>query len=189
MKSLEEKIINEGEILPGNILKVDSFLNHQIDAKFLDEIGKDFFEHFKDKNINKIVTIEASGIAIAMACARYFECDIVFAKKGKSANMHGDLYEAVVDSYTYKKPYKVTLSKKYLSKEDNVLIVDDFLAQGNAMKGLISICEMAGASVSGVGIVIEKGFQDGGEYLRNANVPLYSQAIIDGYQDGKIIFR
>lgn len=190
MNFLEERIVKDGQVRAGNILKVDSFLNHQLDVNLLDQIGKAFYEKYKDKGINKVLTVEASGIAIACMCARYFGVPVVFAKKAKSKNLDGDLYTSVVHSFTYDRDYDVTLAKKFLSKEDTVLLVDDFLAVGKAMNGLIDICNQAGATVAGIGIAIEKGFQDGGMRLRNEGYDVTSLAIVDSMDEEKgVTFR
>ena len=190
MKALEERIIKDGKVYPGNILKVDSFLNHQIDIKLMDEMAEAFYEKYKDAGINKIMTIEASGIAIAYAVGRVFGVPMVFAKKSKSLNIGGDVYSSTITSYTYKKDYNIILSKNFLSEKDNVLIVDDFLATGSAMKGLLEICRMAGAKVSGVGICIEKGFQKGGKEITEMGYDLTSLAVVEEMtDDGKIKFR
>lgn len=179
MNFLEERIAKDGVIKEGNVLKVDSFLNHQMDIKLLDEIGKEFHRRFADKPITKILTIEASGIAIAYPVAQYFNVPMVFAKKAKSINIDGDMYTAEVESFTHKNKNQVIVSKKYLTADDHVLIVDDFLANGCALQGLISICESAGATVDGIGIAIEKGFQFGGKSIRNLGYHLESLAIVD----------
>lgn len=179
MNFLEERIAKDGIIKEGNVLKVDSFLNHQMDIKLLDEIGKEFHRRFADKPITKILTIEASGIAIAYPVAQYFNVPMVFAKKAKSINIDGDMYTAEVESFTHKNKNQVIVSKKYLTADDHVLIVDDFLANGCALQGLISICESAGATVDGIGIAIEKGFQFGGKSIRNLGYHLESLAIVD----------
>ena len=190
MELLKNKILTEGRVFPGQILKVDGFLNHQIDVALMDRIGEEFYAAYKDRGITRILTIESSGIAIACSVARSFEVPVLFAKKSRSLNLGNDLYTATVTSYTYKKDYQVTISRKYLSAEDHVLIVDDFLATGNAMQGLIQLCRDAGATVEGVGICIEKGFQDGGKILRDQGISVTSLAIIDEMtDDGKIIFR
>ena len=162
MKLLEEKIVNDGVIKSGNVLKVDSFLNHQIDVPFVAELGKELKRLFADRNITKILTIEASGIGIACMVARHFDVPVVFAKKSKSINIEGEMYVAEVESFTHKCKNQVIVSKKFLSPDDHVLIIDDFLANGCALQGLISIVNEAGATVEGIGIVIEKGFQSGG---------------------------
>jgi len=191
MNFLEERILKDGLVKEGNVLKVDSFLNHQMDVELLDKLGEAFYERFKDKGINKILTIEASGIAIACAAAKYFKAPVVFAKKSKSVNSDGDLYVATVESFTHKNINKVVVSKKFLSETDRVLIIDDFLANGCALQGLISIVEDAGAEVEGIGIAIEKGFQIGGTVIRNLGYDLYSVAIVDGMDasTGTIDFR
>ncbi len=190
MKLLEERIKEDGQVRPGNILKVDSFLNHQLDVALLEQLGKEFYEKFKDKNITRILTIEASGIALACLTAQYFKVPVVFAKKAKSKNLDGELYTSTVHSYTYGKDFTVTLSKKFLSKEDTVLLIDDFLAVGKAMRGLIDICNQAEAEIAGIGIAIEKGFQSGGKELRETGYDVYSLAIVDEMNDeGMIYFK
>ena len=179
MNFLEERILKDGIVKPGNVLKVDSFLNHQMDIALLDEIGKEFHRRFADKKINKVLTIEASGIAIAYPVAREFGVPMVFAKKSKSINIEGEMYVAEVESFTHKNVNQVIVSKKFLSADDHVLIIDDFLANGCALQGLISIVESAGATVEGLGIAIEKGFQDGGTRIRNLGYQLESLAIVD----------
>ena len=190
MNFLEERIVKDGIVKEGNVLKVDSFLNHQIDPSLLDEIGKEFYERFKDAGITKILTIEASGVAIAYAAARYFNLPFVFAKKSKSVNVD-DVYTAEVESFTHKCTNHVIVSKKYLAAGERVLIIDDFLANGCALRGLISIVEGAGSVVAGIGIAIEKGFQDGGASIRKMGYRLESLAIVDA-MDAKnktVIFR
>lgn len=190
MKFLEDRIRREGQIRPGNILKVDCFLNHQLDVTLLDEIGRAFYEKYKDRGITRILTIEASGIAIACMTARYFNVPVVFAKKAKSKNLDGDVYTSVVHSFTYGRDYDITLAKKFLGPQDTVLLVDDFLAVGKAMNGMLDICRQAGAHVAGIGITIEKGFQSGGAALRQAGYDLTSLAIVDSMgDDGSIVFR
>ena len=179
MNFLEERIAKDGVIKEGNVLKVDSFLNHQMDVMLLDEIGKEFHRRFADKHITKVLTIEASGIAIAYAVARYFGVPMVFAKKAKSINIDGDVYSADVESFTHKNKNRVIVSKKFLSPDDHILIVDDFLANGCALQGLISITESSGAVVEGIGIAIEKGFQYGGRSIRNLGYHLESLAIVE----------
>ena len=183
LKLLEDRI--------RNVLKVDCFLNHQLDVRLLDAIGAEFYRQFKDAGINKILTIEASGIAIACMAARYFDVPVVFAKKAKSKNLDGDVYTSVVHSYTYGRDYNITLAQKFLGPEDRVLIVDDFLAVGKAMSGLLDVCQQAGAQVGGIGIAIEKGFQSGGAALRAAGYRLSSLAIVDAMNEetGEITFR
>ena len=191
MNFLEERIAKDGVVKAGNVLKVDSFLNHQMDIALLDEIGREFKRRFGHKNINKILTIEASGIAIAYPVAREFGVPLVFAKKSKSINIDGDMYIAQVESFTHKNTNQVVVSKKFLSADDHLLIIDDFLANGCALQGLISIAESSGATVEGLGIAIEKGFQIGGRVIRNLGYHLESLAIVDGMNDetGEIIFR
>ena len=189
MDLLKEKILKDGIVREGNILKVDNFLNHQIDVKLMNEIGKEVKRLFGHKNITKILTIEASGIAAATIIAQYFDVPVLFAKKAKSQNLDGDLFTSVVRSYTYGKDYRITVSKKFLSEEDHVLIIDDFLAVGSAMKGLIDVCNQAGATIEGISIMVEKGFQEGGKYLREAGYDLQSMAIIEKMEGTTITFR
>lgn len=189
MLLLEERILKDGTVKPGNILKVDSFLNHQMDIPFINELGREFKRLFGDRPINKILTIEASGIGIACITAQYFNCPVVFAKKAQSVNLDGDMYTTKVESFTHKKIYDVILAKRYLGPEDHVLIIDDFLANGCALLGLIDIVEKSGASIEGAGVVIEKGFQDGGNTIRNMGVHLESLAIIDSMSDNSVSFR
>ncbi len=180
MNFLEEKIVRDATIKEGNILKVDNFLNHQIDMNFLDEIGKEFKRRFANKPINKIVTIESSGIAIAVATAKYFSnVPVVFAKKQKSVNINGEVYKAEVESFTHKTINTVIVSKQFINEQDNVLIIDDFLANGYAMKGLIEIIQQANATISGIGIAIEKGFQPGGKLIRKYGYQVESLAILE----------
>ncbi len=191
MEILKQRILTDGIVKPGNVLKVDTFLNHQIDVRLIDEIGKELHRRFADKPITKVLTIETSGIAIACSVAREFDVPVVFAKKKKSVNLDGDVFVADVESFTHKVTNQVILSKKLLGQEDHVLIVDDFLANGYAMQGLISIVESADATVEGLGIVIEKAFQNGGDRLRNLGYNLQSLAIIDRMdpKDNTITFR
>ena len=191
MNFLEERIVTDGVVKAGNVLKVDSFLNHKMDIALMERIAKEFKRRFGHKPIDKVLTIEASGIGIAVLVAREFGVDMVFAKKAKSVNLDGDMYVAEVESYTHKKTNRVIVSKKYLSEGDHVLIVDDFLANGCALQGLISIVESADAIVEGCGIVIEKGFQEGGHRIRNLGYHLESLAIIDAMdpETGAITFR
>ena len=191
MNFLEERILRDGVVKQGNVLKVDSFLNHQMDVRLMDEIGKEFYKRFADKKINKVLTIEASGIAIAYAVARCFDVPLVFAKKSKSINIDGEMYVAQVESFTHNNVNNVIVSKRFLSEDDHVLIVDDFLANGCALQGLLSITESAGASVEGIGIVIEKGFQQGGKIIRNLGYRLESLAIVDSMdaESGTVNFR
>lgn len=191
MNFLEERIIKDGIVKEGNVLKVDSFLNHQMDIDLFDMIGEEFKRRFKDKEINKILTIEASGIGIACMTARHFGVPVVFSKKSKSINIEGDVYVAEVESFTHKCKNQVIVSKKFLNKDDKVLIIDDFLANGCALQGLISIVNSAGANVEGIGIVVEKGFQTGGQVIRNLGYHLESLAIVDSMdaETGDIEFR
>jgi xanthine phosphoribosyltransferase len=191
MNFLEERILKDGVVKQGNVLKVDTFLNHQIDVALLDEIAAELKRRFADEPVTKVLTIETSGIAIACSVAREFGVPVVFAKKAKSVNMDGEMYVAEVESYTHKKTNKVIVAKKFLSEGDRVLIVDDFLANGCALQGLISIVDSAGAEVVGCGIVIEKGFQEGGHRIRNLGFRLESLAIVESMNDetGEIVFR
>lgn len=184
MNFLEERILKDGVVKAGNVLKVDSFLNHQMDIELIDQIGEEFYRRFAHKKITKVLTIEASGIAIAYSVARYFNVPMVFAKKSKSINIDGDVYVAEVESFTHQTKNNVIVSKRFLSKDDHVLIIDDFLANGCALQGLISITESSGATVEGLGIVIEKGFQFGGRVIRNLGYHLESLAIIES-MDGE----
>ena len=179
MNFLEERILRDGIVKEGNVLKVDSFLNHQMDVALIDEIGKELYRRFGDRGVTKILTIEASGIALAFAAARYFNVPFVFAKKSKSVNIDGDVYAADVDSFTHKCTNRVIVSKKFLHAGERVLIVDDFLANGCALQGLISIVEAAGAEVAGIGIAVEKGFQQGGDLIRAKGYRLESLAIVE----------
>lgn len=178
MKLLEDRILKDGHIGADNVLKVDSFLNHQIDVNFVCELGKEFYRLFKDENITKILTIEASGIGIACLAAQYFGVPVVFAKKTKTINIYSDTYNATVHSYTHKKDYDIVVSKEFLSKEDNVLIIDDFLAKGSALTALLMLIEKAGAKTAGAGIVIEKAYQGGGNLVRDMGVRVESLAKI-----------
>ena len=191
MNFLEERIARDGIVKEGNILKVDSFLNHQMDIELFNEMGKEFKRRFEGKNINKVVTIEASGIGIACIVAQYFNAPVVFAKKTKSINLDGDMYVAEVVSFTHKNVNQVIVSKKFITENDHVLIIDDFLANGCALQGLIQICQQAGATVEGIGIAIEKGFQPGGQLIRNLGYQLESLAIVDGMDasTGEVMFR
>ena len=191
MNFLEERIMKDGVVKPGNVLKVDSFLNHQMDIALLDQIGEEFHRRFADKPITKVLTIEASGIAIAYPVARAFGVPMVFAKKSKSVNIEGEVYVAEVASFTHKNVNQVIVAKKFLSPDDHVLIIDDFLANGCALQGLVSIVESAEATVEGLGIAIEKGFQEGGWRIRNLGYHLESLAIVDAMdaETGTITFR
>lgn len=191
MNFLEERIAKDGAVKEGNVLKVDSFLNHQLDIRLLDEIGREFKRLFADKRISKILTIEASGIGIACIAARYFDVPVVFAKKAKSVNLDGEMYMAEVESFTHKTSNHVIVSKKFIGDGDRVLIIDDFLANGCALRGLIKIAEDAGAEVEGIGIAIEKGFQSGGKEIRKMGYNLQSIAIIEEMdcKSGVITFK
>ena len=191
MNFLEERIMKDGVVKEGNILKVDSFLNHQMDVKLFKQMGEEFKRRFAGKNINKIITIEASGIGIACIVAECFDVPVVFAKKSQSVNIDGDVYSAAVESFTHKCKNQVLISKKFVGPEDHVLIIDDFLANGCALQGLISIVNQAGGTVEGIGIAVEKGFQQGGQIIRNLGYQLESLAIVDGMNaaDGSINFR
>lgn len=191
MNFLEERILKDGIIKEGNVLKVDSFLNHQMDIDLFNEIGREFPKRFAGKEINKILTIEASGIGIACIAAQHFHVPVVFAKKSQSINLEGEMLVAEVESFTHKCKNNVIVAKKFLNPEDKVLIIDDFLANGCALQGLIQIVQSAGASVEGIGIVIEKGFQSGGRIIRNLGFQLESLAIIEKMNaaDGSVVFR
>lgn len=191
MNFLEEKILKDGIVKPGNVLKVDSFINHQMDIELFNEMGKEWKKRFEGKPINKILTIEASGIGIACIVAQHFGVPVVFAKKSKSINLEGEMYTAEVESFTHKNKNQVIVAKKFLNEEDHVLIIDDFLANGCALQGLISIVQAAGATVEGIGIAVEKGFQVGGQIIRNFGFQLESLAIVEGMnaETGEIIFR
>ena len=188
MDELKQRIINDGKIYPGGIIKVDNFLNHQMDIDLIDHIGVEFYNHFKSKNINKILTIEASGIGIACLTARHFNVPVVFAKKNESKNISSNVYTTEVFSYTKGKTYTVRVDRNYITPDDRILIIDDFLANGQALLGLIDITEQANATVCGVGICIEKGFQDGGDLIRNRGIDLYSLAILGIDKTGNLVF-
>lgn len=189
MKLLEEKILKEGRLLPGNILKVDSFLNHQIDPEIMLEMGKEFANHFKDRGITKVITLEVSGIVMAMTTAQQLGVRMVFAKKTDSKTLVDDVWESKVFSYTKNKEYSIRVSKSYLSESDKVLIIDDFLAKGKAIGGMVDLCKQAGAEVIGVGIAIEKAFQEGGREFRENGLEIYSLAKIKEFKDGEVIFE
>jgi xanthine phosphoribosyltransferase len=189
LKLLEERILKDGQVFPGNILKVDSFLNHQIDVKLLCEMGKEIKRLYGDAGINKILTIEASGIAIACIAAQYFDCPVLFAKKSKTKNIANTVYKTKVQSFTHGTEYDVILSKDFLSEKDNVLIIDDFLAEGNALLGLIDLCNQAGAKISGCAIAVEKGFQQGRERVEAKGIRVESLAIVQEMKDDAVIFR
>ena len=191
MQLLKDRIRKDGKVKEGNVLKVDSFLNHQMDIDLFEKMGEEWKHRFAGKPINKVVTIEASGIGIACIVAKYFGTPVVFAKKSKSINIDGDMYVAEVESFTHKCKNQVIVSKKFLSPDDHVLIIDDFLANGCALQGLISIVNNAGATVEGIGVAIEKGFQIGGQTIRNLGYQLESLAIVDAMdaETGSITFR
>ena len=191
MNCLEERILKDGIVKEGNVLKVDSFLNHQMDIALFGEMATEWKRRFADKEINKILTIEASGIGIAAVAAMEFGVPVVFAKKAKSINLDGEMYTAEVESFTHKNKNQVIVSKKFLDETDKILIIDDFLANGCALQGLIQIVQQAGASVEGIGIAVEKGFQPGGQIIRNLGYQLESLAIVDGmnHEDGSIELR
>ena len=189
MKLLEERIKKDGIVKPGNVLKVDNFLNHQMDIALFNEMGKEFKRLFADCKVNKILTIEASGIGIACIVAQYFDVPVVFAKKAQSINIDGDVYSTKIQSFTHQRVYDVIVSKKYLNPEDHILIIDDFLANGCALEGLIDLVQSAGATVEGIGIAIEKGFQQGGKLIRDRGIRLESLAIVDSMEGGELVFR
>ena len=191
MNFLEERIVKDGIVKEGNVLKVDSFLNHQMDIELFDQMGAEFKKRFADRPMNKILTIEASGIGIACVVAQHFGVPVVFAKKTKSINIEGEMYTAEVESFTHKCKNQVIVAKKFLSEDDHVLIIDDFLANGCALQGLIQIVKAAGGTVEGIGIAIEKGFQSGGTVIRNLGYHLESLAIVEGMDasTGEITFR
>lgn len=189
MKALEDKIIADGQVLPGNILKVGNFLNHKLDVDFLMEMGKEIAKLYDGCGVNKIVTIETSGIAIAFAAAAIMHVPVVFAKKNNTKNLSGDVYKTVVHSFTHGTDYNVVISKEYLSEEDKIIIIDDFLAVGNALNGLLDIAEQAKAEVAGVAIAIEKGFQKGGDNLRAKGIRVESLAIVESMDDHSVTFR
>ena len=191
MNCLEKRILKDGVVKPGNVLKVDSFLNHQMDIDLMNEIGEEFCKRFSDLKINKILTIEASGIAIAYGVAQKLHVPMLFAKKSKSINIAADTYVAEVESFTHKNKNMVVVSKQFMGPEDHVLIIDDFLANGCALQGLIAICDQAGATVEGIGIAVEKGFQVGGQVIRNLGYRLESLAIVDSmnHETGEVVLR
>ena len=191
MKALEDRIRKDGIVKPGNVLKVDSFLNHQMDIDLFNEMGKEWARLFADRKITKILTVEASGIGIACVAAQHFHVPVVFAKKSQSVNIDGEVYSTKIESFTHKRVYDVIVSKKFLHPEDHILIIDDFLANGCALEGLIDIVNKAGASVEGVGIAVEKGFQKGGDLIRSKGIRVESLAIVESMDDktGEITFR
>ena len=191
MKLLEERIRKDGTVKAGNVLKVDSFLNHQMDIDLFNEMGKEWARLFADRKITKILTVEAYGIGIACVAAQHFHVPVVFAKKSQSVNIDGEVYSTKIESFTHKRVYDVIVSKKFLHPEDHILIIDDFLANGCALEGLIDIVNKAGASVEGVGIAVEKGFQKGGDLIRSKGIRVESLAIVESMDDktGEITFR
>ena len=189
MQELKDRIVKEGKVLPGNIIKVDGFLNHRIDTQLMDHIAEEFGRHFNMDEVTMILTAEASGIALAAIVARHFGKSMIFAKKAKSDNIEGGLYQSDIFSYTYKKKVTLLVSKEWLSADDKVLIVDDFMANGEAMRGLCDIVDAAGATLVGIGCAVEKGFQGGGDRLRAAGINLKSLAIIESAEPGNIVFR
>ena len=191
MKLLEERIRKDGTVKAGNVLKVDSFLNHQMDIDLFNEMGKEWARLFADRNITKILTVEASGIGIACVAAQHFHVPVVFAKKSQSVNIDGEVYSTKIESFTHKRVYDVIVSRKFLHPEDHILIIDDFLANGCALEGLIDIVNKAGATVEGVGIAVEKGFQKGGDLIRSKGIRVESLAIVESMDDktGEIVFR
>lgn len=189
MQQLEERILREGRVLPGNIVKVDGFLNHRVDTALMGDIADEFARYFDTNNITMVLTAEASGIALATVCAQKYGVPMVFAKKAKSDNIEGGLYQSDIFSYTYKKKVTLIVAQEWLGPDDKVLIIDDFMAKGYAMRGLIDIVQKAGAQLMGIGIAVEKGFQDGGDSLRREGYDVHSLAIIDAVDGGKIVFR
>lgn len=188
MDLLIEKIKKDGTVKPGNILKVDNFINHQVDVELIDAMGKDFYDHYKDKPITKVLTLEVSGIPMAYTTAKYFNVPMIFAKKIESLTLSEDVYSSQVTSYTKKKTYNIRVDKRFLNSDDCVLIIDDFLAHGEALKGLIDLCDQAGAEVGGIGIAIEKAFQDGGKLVREQGYEVYSQACIASFDNDTVHF-
>lgn len=188
MKKLEERILRDGTVLPGNILKVDNFVNHMIDPELFMDMADEFYERFKDEGINKILTVEVSGIGIAFAAGLRFKCPMLFAKKTDSKTLVDDCYTSQVYSFTKDKTYEIRVAKKFLNEGDNVLLVDDFLANGKALEGLIDLCEQAKVNIKGIGIVIEKAFQEGGKNIRAQGYDILSLARIKNFEDGKVIF-
>jgi xanthine phosphoribosyltransferase len=190
MELLKQRILRDGRIKPGNILKVDSFLNHQLDINLFNEMGKEFRRLYQDEKVTKILTLEASGIGIAAVTAQHFDnCPVIFAKKTKSKNLDGELLKTEVRSYTRGVTFEIQVAKRFFNKDDRVLLIDDFLATGQALIGLVEIIRQSGAELVGCGIIIEKGFQQGGELIRNMGVRLESLAIIDSIENNQIIFR
>ncbi len=188
MDSLKKRIMESGEIRPGGIIKVDSFLNHLMDTALIDDMGREFYEYFKNRVVTKILTVEASGIGIACLTARYFGVPVLFAKKSESKNLSSETYTADVFSYTKGKMFTIRVDRRYITAKDKILLIDDFLANGRALMGLADIAGQAGAEIIGAGICIEKAFQDGGDIIRNMGIDLYSLAVLDVTEDGKIVF-
>ena len=190
MQELQERIRREGKVLPGNIIKVDGFLNHRVDTQLMEHIAEEFKKYFDTSDITMVLTAEASGIALATVCAQAFGVPMVFAKKAKSDNIEGGLYQSEIFSYTYKKKMTLIVSKEWLGPEDKVLIIDDFMAKGNAMQGLIDLVNEAGATLKGIGVAVEKGFQGGGDRVRSIpGVPYKALAVIESAEPGNIVFR
>uniref|UniRef100_UPI003FED552F xanthine phosphoribosyltransferase n=1 Tax=Dysosmobacter welbionis TaxID=2093857 RepID=UPI003FED552F len=189
MQELKDRIVKEGKVLPGNIIKVDGFLNHRIDTELMDHIAEEFGKHFNMDEVTMILTAEASGIALSAIVAHHFHKPMIFAKKAKSDNIEGGLYQSDILSYTYKKKVTLLVSKEWLSASDKVLIIDDFMARGEAMRGLCDIVREAGAELVGIGVAVEKGFQHGGDRLREAGIPLHSLAIIESADENGFVFR
>lgn len=189
MQQLKDRIVHEGRVLPGNIVKVDGFLNHRVDTAFMGELADEFARYFDTNNITMVLTAEASGIALATVCAQKYGVPMVFAKKAKSDNIEGGLYQSEIFSYTYKKKFTLIVAQEWLGPDDKVLIIDDFMAKGYAMRGLIDIVQKAGAQIMGIGIAVEKGFQDGGDSLRREGYDVHSLAIIDAIDGDQIVFR
>ena len=189
MQQLKDRIVREGRILPGNIVKVDGFLNHRVDTAFMGEIADEFARYFDTKNITMVLTAEASGIALATVCAQKYGVPMVFAKKAKSDNIEGGLYQSDIFSYTYKKKFTLIVAQEWMGPNDKVLIIDDFMAKGYAMRGLIDIVQKSGAQLMGIGVAVEKGFQDGGDSLRREGYDVHSLAIIDAVDGDQIVFR
>lgn len=189
MQLLKDRIIREGRVLPGNIVKVDGFLNHRVDPALMEELADEFARHFDTNNITMVLTAEASGIALATVCAQKYGVPMVFAKKAKSDNIEGGLYQSEIFSYTYKKKFTLIVAQEWMGPDDKVLIIDDFMAKGYAMRGLIDIVEKSGAQLMGIGVAVEKGFQDGGDSLRREGYDVHSLAIIDAVEGDRIVFR
>ena len=189
MELLQERIRREGRVLPGNIVKVDGFLNHRVDTRLLEDIADEFAKYFDTSKITVVLTAEASGIALATICAQKYGVPMLFAKKAKSDNIEGGLYQSDIFSYTYKKKVTLLVSQDWITKDDKVLIIDDFMAKGYAMRGLIDIVNKAGATLVGIGVAVEKGFQDGGDSLRREGYPIKSLSVIDSAENGVIRFR